>query len=1631
MALRKQPKPDSSLDSLLKSMRDSSFSEAEKGAKFEKLMRDALPRMPGYGDRFIRVVRYADWELGDGQDKGIDLVAQISPLYDGGWCAIQCKFYQEGHLLNKANMDSFISESGKEFRDENGKTDRFRERLVISTTDNWGPNAESAIQNQNPPVGRIGLAQLRDLPMDWSNFKPKLRKTEKSLRPHQEEAKAKVLSAFKSGVERGKLIMACGSGKTYAALQIAEDYVGEEGGSVLFLVPSISLLSQSLNDFVADRKLPHKYLVVCSDSSAGKLEQEDISVADLLFNPTTKPGNIRLHLQNRKKGAPMLVVFSTYQSLDVVAKAQGNSQFDLIICDEAHRTTGASKKIVSQLGESERREAHFTKVHDNKHIKGRRRLYMTATPKIYTAGVKKTAKEHDAVVHSMDDKQHYGEELFRYSFSRAVDDKVLADYHVHILCMKKEEIAGIHVNAVGEVDGEMFTLEYAVKMVGCWKAIRRPPPKESNKPPMKRVVAFTNMIDESKMIQAAINPCAREAAVALNVKKEKDLILDARHVDGTMNAMTRASHLAWLREEPEDGHCRILTNARCLTEGVDVPALDGVIFFAPRKSQIDIVQAVGRVMRIAPGKKVGNIILPVVLPDNATPENLLNKDETYKHVWQVLSALRAHDDRFQAEVNKVQFNKELPARVTATFGAGEGDDDGKGGKDKDGRSKGEQLKFLGFNLYEWTDAIIPRFVENCGEREYWARWARNVSKIAESVIKIIRQYDKSDKSFRRVFDEFLRGFRASINDLITREQATQALAQHIITKPVFDALFQGYAFSEKNIISQGMEKIVAELQKRNIAKETETLGEFYQGVADSASGIKNLEGRQDIMETLYSEFFQGAFKKDAAQAGIVYTPVEVVDFINQSADWLLRKEFGVAGLAAKNVHILDPFTGTGRFVVRLLASPDLIPKEDLGRKYRREIHANEKLLLPYYIANVNIEQTYHARAGGGYKPFPHGILCDTFNTAEKGGNGALAFMKENKKRADAQSAMPIRVILSNPPYSIGQRDANDDAQNPPRNFYAILDKNIQKTFRRKSSARSGKALYDSYIRAIRWAIDRIPVDEGGIVGFVTNAGFLRAPSLDGVRKTLMNELSALYILDLRGDARSQGEKRQQEGGGVFGGGSRTPVAIVLMVKKPGKGRNGRLHYCDIGDSLTREDKLDFLADKKSAKGIKWEKIMPSPEGDWLNKRDPAFNNMLPLCSDSLKQSVVRAHKNGNGELPTQTVFSSDAAIFSVYSLGAGTNRDMWAYNFSATKLEANMRDMMRVYNSERRRLADALRERGGENIRNLPAFFIGDKTKIGWSKGLMESARQGRVAAFDGGRVRVAQYRPFCAKHLYYDEVFTQSRYQTHWMYQDGDPNPTICVSNSGASDWSPFAVSRLPDLNLLGAGAQSFPFHVYFRGEKRENILDGTLEKFRAYYNDKRIGKMDIFHYVYAVLHHSDYRERFKGNLMRELPRVPFAPDFRAFAAVGKKLMNLHINYEDVKEFKLRPVSDPDSPQNELGFSRQAGKEDLRVERMRFGRIGRKTDKSVLRYNDSLSFQIPDSAHAYKVNGKSPVEWVVDRYKISEDKDSGIVQNANDWSDERGNSAYILSLLKKAVHIGTESAAQIRTLPKDLGIPK
>ena len=1606
-------------DWALKKIRAEARSEAEKGRLFERLMSKALLEMDLYRDRFAKVWMWNNWPLKDGRDVGIDLVAKID---GGGYCAIQCKCYDKNNYIDKGGVDSFITTSGRHFTDEAGDSCNFDERLIITTSNNWSSEAENAIQRQTPAITRLGLSDLRAARINWDFAKPKTTAKKKTILEHQEQALAAVTHAFlEEKQERGRMIMACGTGKTYTALKISEKTV-PLGGTVLFLVPSISLLSQSLRDFAADRGVPYRYLAVCSDSSVANNAEDsgDISSTDLPIPPTTSFEKVKEFLLNNNKNA-VNIVFSTYQSLDVIATAHDNlptKQFDLIICDEAHRTVGHQKK--DQKGKIQ--EAEFTKIHDNKNVRGKHRLYMTATPKIYGIGAKKAAREHGAEIYSMDDENTYGKELFHYSFGNAVLDDVLSDYHVSVLCMKKSKMVDLMVNKGSLSNTE---LDWMVKMAGAWKAICHPPPKEANKPPMRRVVAFSGLIAHSKMVENNFSECARTAAVMTNPKKNVNMHIEARHVDGTMNAAKRNEDLEWLRKGAlkKEKTCRVLTNARCLTEGVDVPALDGVIFFSPRKSQIDIVQAVGRVMRKSPQKTFGNIILPVVMPEDATPETVLNNDSAYQHVWQVLLALRAHDERFQARVDEAKITGRMTGITVEIIE--------QGGKRKgDDTNTPNTQPVLNFPLKEWINAIVARFVENCGDRQYWVKWARDVAGIAESIIKIINLHIKKDANFKKTFDSYWKSLKSNINEDVSKEQAVHALAQHIITKPIFDALFEGYAFSKHNSISNSLDRIVDELKAKKIDVETRKLDIFYRDVGTRARSVNTKEGRQILMETLYNEFFQGGFKLVAQQAGIVYTPTEAVDFINQSADVLLKKEFKV-GITSKNVHVVDPFTGTGRFVVRLLSS-DIIDKKDLKRKYKQEIHVSEHLLLPYYIANVSIEQAYHTRKGGKFEPFTNGVLCDTFGIFEKNGNNnALSFMQKNKQRAKKLANLPIRVILSNPPYSIGQKKANDNAQNADiKKLYPGLYARLEVTFNKESTARTKRANFDSYIRAIRWAIDRISDDKGsggGIIGFVTNSGFIRSRSGDGIRKSLMKELSSLYVLDLRGDTHARGEQRKKESGGIFGSGSRTPSAIILMIKNPAHKGPCRLHYHDIGDYLSREDKLTFLKENNSVSKINWRTIKPSGEGDWLGQWDAAYKKFFPMKHDDTRNRVIKAAKSSGNQLTPETDIDGKESIFAAYTLGVESARDVWAYNFSKQKLETNMQRMIKNYNREVERYVRESKLMGKGAIKDMGAFVGRDKSQVGWATGLIKRVKNGNKLSFSSTAIRKVHRRPFCAQYFYYDKVLNERQFQTVLCFAKDEVNPAICISNSSNKDWSPFMVSSMPDYGICNGGAQCFPFHIYLHGKKRDNILDGALENFRKHYKNKKISKADVFYYIYGILHHPEYYQRFSGNLLHELPRIPFAKDFFEFAKVGKKLGEMHMNYENVREYKLKRAGSVDGGQG--GFTFSQSKMDIRVNKIRFGKISHKTDKSRVAYNENLIFEIPPQAHEYKVNGRSPVEWVVDRYRVSTDKDSQITQDPNDWGAEHGNSGYILSLLKKSVFIGIESAKLIKQLPRDLGV--
>ncbi|WP_282354618.1 type ISP restriction/modification enzyme [Pseudomonas sp. PS01303] len=1621
----------SALTALLEAYRAVSVSEREKGTYFEELICVYLRNEATYSDLYDRVWTYAEWakEQGlSGKDAGIDLVARTQGT--GEYHAIQCKLYAEDYKVQKKDIDSFFTASGKA---------QFSHRVIVTTTNNWSEHAEDALQGQQPPVSKIDLQALEDSQIDWVKYqssKAVTLKTKKQLREHQQTALNAVEAGLKD-VERGKLIMACGTGKTFTSLKIAERLAGK-GKRVLFLVPSLSLLSQTLTEWTQETGTPLHSFAVCSDSDVGKKRKaEDDAVQvfthELRYPATTKADRLAAEMLKRHDAEHMSVVFSTYHSIDVISRAQhehGLADFDLVICDEAHRTTGAT------FGDDD--ESNFVRIHDGADIRAAKRLYMTATPRIYGDSAKVKAESGEVTLCSMDDEALYGKELFVINFSEAVQRGLLTDYKVLVLTVEESTISR-RLQDMLKDENNQLKVDDAAKIVGCWKALAKQGLHEQlvgDDEPMKRAVAFCQVISPNykgtkhKVSSVNIADMFQSVVEAYQESEEIDeaarLTCEAEHVDGGMNASQKEAKLKWLKAEAPANTCRILSNVRCLSEGVDVPALDAVLFLTPRNSQVDVVQSVGRVMRNAPGKKRGYVVLPVVIPAGMEPHEALNDNQTYKVVWQVLQALRSHDDSFDAMVNKLDLIGSDPRKmeVIAITDKAEkkakkasGTSNGKAGKGQygigeksakyDTEGQMTQQAELTYEVGEIEKAIYAKIVDKCGNRHHWEDWANDIAKIARTHIDRIQGILENPEytNEKATFEAFAAELRDDLNDSITDGEIVEMLAQHLVTKPVFDALFDEYSFASHNPMSKAMQGVLDALHEHHLTKEADTLEKFYSSVRQRAAGIDNAQGKQKIIVELYDKFFRNAFPKMTERLGIVYTPVEVVDFILHSVNHLLKQEFGQT-LGSKGVHIIDPFTGTGTFITRLIQS-GLIKPEELRHKYKNEIHANELVLLAYYIAAINIEAAYHGEVIDEYTPFEGICLTDTFQMYEKD-DLIDALLVDNSARRKRQKALDIRVIVGNPPYSAGQTSANDNNANVE---YPVLDGRIRNTYAAGSKATLKNALYDSYIRAIRWASDRI--GDAGIIGFVTNAGWVEANTADGLRKCLEDEFSSLYVFHLRGNQRTSGETSRKEGGKIFGSGSRSPIAISLLVKNPNAEAHGKIYFHDIGDYLSREEKLEKIAGFSSVAGIeRWQQITPDEHGDWLNQRDDSFN-----------QFIVLGDKKGDG-----------LVLFDNYSGGVKTNRDAWAYNSSLTKLQTNMSGMIAFFNSEVERFNAAYA--GMDNkarAEKVDKFIDTNPTRISWSVHIKQELTKGRKFEFESASVMPSLYRPFDKQWLYFNRTFNERVLQMPRIFPDQRvENLVICVTGLGeAAGFSSMISNVLPNFHFV-AGSQCFPLYLYDEAahaskddlftepsegglRRRDAITDAGLAHFQSAYSGEQISKEDLFYYVYGILHSSDYRERFADNLSKELPRIPAvkkAADFWAFSQAGRALAALHLNYETVELYPL--TIEAKGPLTNA---------DYRVEKMKFAKKG---DKSTVIYNQRITLKgIPEAAWDYVVNGKAALDWVMERHAVRTEKASGIVNDANHWAVETmGNPKYPLELFQRVVSVSLETQDIVSGLP-------
>lgn len=1632
----------SNFEKVINRYRKQSYSEADKGNRFERLMQAMLRTIPPYCNELQQVWPWSEFPYRQSislHDSGIDLVAKTN---DGNYWAIQCKCYLADAKIDKGDVDTFLTTSSRSFKDDEGKQHFFSFRLWIDTTDGgFTSHAAESFIGQAIPASVLHLAELAEMPVDWEELDKGISGTKaitehKEVRQHQQDALNEAMKYYKEH-DRGKLIMACGTGKTFTALRIAEQMT-DCRGKVLFLVPSIALLGQTLREWCFDAQKPIRPMCICSDSEVSRTHTKDddtniTSVEELAFPASTSVEQIKQQyfaLQHDKREG-MLVVFSTYQSIERIAAAQSaigeELTFDLVICDEAHRTTGVTLK-----GDD---ESAFVRVHDNDFIRAHKRMYMTATPRLYKESDQKRAKDQDAYLCSMDNPELYGDEFYRLGFGEAVDKNLLSDYKVLILNVEPGDVSTEVQVALSGLDAatqkEVNTDDMA-KLIGCINALSKRSRydnkllREIDPQPMHRAVAFCQNIKVSKAIKEAFNACRDSYYASLGSEERKGLVrVEADHVDGSMGAAKREAKLSWLKNTRTDGYeCHLLSNVRCLSEGVDVPSLDAVIFLAAKNSQVDVVQSVGRVMRRAEGKKYGYIIIPIVVPSDVDPEEALNDNKTYAVVWDILNALRAHDDRFNAMVNKIELNKKRPDAVqlirpgSSLIGQG----GGKGDEESDGdgllaAEQGDAIKTqLEMRFEQLQNVIFARMVQKVGSKRYWEQWASDVAKIAEKHIAQINQLIAEEPKARREFDRFIKGLHKDINPSVSEPQAVEMLAQHIITQPVFEALFDSYAFTANNPVSKAMSKIVTLLNEKIDEADRKSLDAFYRSVRKRAEGIDNAEAKQKIVVELYDKFFTTAFPKVKEQLGIVYTPVEVVDFIIHSVEHVLNEQFG-RSLNDRNVKIIDPFTGTGTFITRLLQSGII---HDIEYKYKNEIFANEIVLLAYYIASVNIENVYHdlLKQTDSYTAFPGICLTDTFQLGEqmyakkkgldrqKEVEGFETPFVENNKRVQRQLNSPITVIIGNPPYSAGQKSANDNAQNQ---HYPLLETQLEKTYVQGSSATLKNSVYDSYIKAFRYATDRL--GEDGVVAFVSNGAWLDNNAFDGFRKSIEQEFAEIYVFNLRGNQRTSGELSRREGGKIFGSGSRTPVSITLLVKKPHEDK-AVIHYHDIGDYLSREQKLNIIHQNQSIATLPMDTIHPNKHGDWINLRNDNFSSYIPI------------EPNTRGDEKSQSFFVTNA-------IGVSSNRDAWVLNFSRDELMANLKRMICSYNNIRELLHSG-------KINELTK----DETVISWSANMRKDIHSNKNISIDVDCVISELYRPFTKQKIAYArEVIERPGHWTHIFPSTEFRNIVIITPGIGGSKCFSCLVSNVTlDYGIMGS-TQCFPFYWYEENRgtqgnlfddgqnkyiRHDTITDFILNRARERYGNK-VTKEDIFYYVYGFLHCPAYRETFANDLKKMLPRLPLVEnpdDFWAFSKAGRELAELHLNYEQVPASKevvvdwhnmLPGMMDADTPEKLY-----------RVTQMRFGKRGKDKDKSVIEYNQFITLRnIPLRAYDYVVNGKSAIEWIMERYCDKVDSKSGIRNDANQWGIEHGNPKYPLELLQSIITLSLKTLDIIDNLPK------
>ena len=1416
------------LDDVLHRIAETAANTTTQGRRFEQITQAAFRAHPDvYGkERFKNVWLWDEWpdrtRLGYTGDIGIDLVAEQTPAYGGGLCAIQCKF--RSAKIPTSDVDSFLAASA---------TDHFTARILVTASE-VSKVGLGKLLRASPRCELLTTSEMDRWVDDWraiitdpdSIIIPPARKH--ALHGYQKDAVRNIDIGFKTS-DRGQLILPCGTGKSLVALKTAEQ-IAPRGGRVLYLVPSIALIGQTMKEWSQQRTKSLRYLGVCSDTSAGRKTSQSGNagdIAELAIPVTTDLTRLAEELAKPVPEDTILAVFSTYHSLPQISAAQTQADtdatFDLIICDEAHRTTGIENITSSKDG-----TPLFQMVHDNDLIQGRKRLYQTATPRVFTEQQKRRQEEAAAAgfaydSYSMDNPEVYGPVFYQMSFAEAIDGGYLSDYQVLVIAVSEQACeqflkeSGLDDIPQGH-DEHTWIPEYRTKLAGCWDALSSPDTTgviPGRKPgqihpeegiPARTAIAFTNQVSVSqwtagywtKMTERRAKPPIQdnldgqpsEDAAPSDTPPSVFLRILAEHMDGNTPASKRARQLDTLRTHTgvdKNGQptCRVISNARVLTEGVDVPSLDTVVFLSPRSSAVDITQAVGRAMRKTAGKTRGYIVIPVIVPDNASPQKMLQASD-FKTVWQVVRALRSHDERVGYYVNnKTAWKKKAPFDIRVPpFGQPEG-------KEHLSESYYTQLAF------QLSEGIASKVVEMAGDKKMYPRWGKRAATICRTVHTRITELVTDGGIAADAFGMFVSGIRKSIGDHITREQALEMIAHHVVTVPVFNVMLRAKGFADHNPVSQEIEQLLSTFRDLGVSfrQETAPLKRAYRQMSEAFEGALSSAERVDILRSIYDGFFREAMPDTVKQVGIVYTPVEIVDFMIQSAEAICQKEFG-RGLGSENLHILDPFSGTGTFLARLIETRGsngnyLISQQDLDRKYKHELHANELILLAYYITAVKIEESKHSRDAEtcehevDYEPYSNICLSDTFLASPT--QEEFGIFKKNIKRRQIQNDTPITVILANPPWSAGQKSTGDDN---PNIRYPDISNRVVTTYgthhRDVTGKGIGKASGNLYIKALRWCSDRVlPNDENhkdrpSVIGLVHPNSLTDAPSLAGVRACLRDEFTDIYVVNLRGNASKSGEDRRKEGYNVFSDGSRNGGQITFLVRNPDKPQDqpAVLHYAQVPDYMGLDQKFEWLNVLSDVTNPDMMDTVPvTDKHDWVNISDGSFEEFLPVCTTDKNNVSVGVRK---------------------HALGVTTACDVYVYSFDRQGLIDKLQCLIEAYN-------EALDWYESNPCKEIleQATRNDSLDEIKWTGRLKSSLRQCKRIVFDEGRIREVLYRPFVKLWLYEDDRILSSVKTVSAMFPRDGAVEGVAVtsgSNNGSSD-SLVASDVMADLNSVGPG--------------------------------------------------------------------------------------------------------------------------------------------------------------------------------------------------------------------------------------